>query len=1153
MVFRFSLKINYWAILVRHRFNYKIMMARHRFQFKFKIDSRLYSSVVYFNREICQGFLLLLLFLCGDVELNPGPVKYPCGWCSKSVRSDQESILCDFCQRWYHSKCERLPPSDYTYLCSESDSLEWECSRCALPFTNLNLHSDESSSLDSIILDDNLSSTSTDSVMISALDNDTSLLLDPSNLTQYGEPITSLRSYHCSNSGVIFAHLNINSLIAKLDWIRLILRRCSVDVLALSETKLDDSISNNFLCVEGFELFRNDRSRHGGGVCLYVSSKLCSSSLPAPDSLQNLEVILAEIRLPGKLKSIVGAIYRPPSSSVSIFIDSLSSMLDHIYSASFSDVLLMGDINVDLSSSSKTSTQVSDCLDLLQLKNLITSPTRVTSSTSSLLDVALSSMPSSFTAPASIDASGISDHNLICVARKVHLSSSRPPRFSRKPRSDSSALDFIEDLYHVPWSVISSFTDVNDQWDTWKSLFLDVVNRHFPLSSSRRRKHSSLPWMTKQIIVDIRQRNFYRKASISRKRPLEERRFFNEKYKKQRNVIKYRLRAAKENFFIEKLTLLSHNPARFWSTINCITGRRKVVSDQLPSAGELCDQFASVVGMSQSSERRPRGLLEEDSLETHSQADDVNSSILFNFPLVSSDEVSDLLRRIDVNKASGHDGIDGKFLKMGASAISPSLASLFNTSLQSGVFPDEWKCAKVVPIFKSGSRLDPKNFRPVSLLPIVSKILEHFVFQSLCGYFDKHLLIPDCQFGFRKSRSTQDAMVCLTQDLLSGKDAGLRSAAVFLDVKKAFDTVDHSLLLRGLSSCGVKGKVLAWLSSYLLDRRQFVSVGSTASNLSPVRRGVPQGSKLGPLLFNFFTRNITSVVSSQSSLILYADDACLYSSNETFEGAVTQLQQDINSVTSWYSENLMALNGQKSAFLLFPKFRDTEDTSIYTVSVNNVILSPSPHVRYLGVLIDSRLSWKPQMDNVIRKVGRKIGVLYRCHRLLSNAARLAFVRSVIQPDLDYGAAVWADGSAGVISRLAQIEKRYLRCLAGLRYDDSTASVGGVAALLDLFRLNPIRTRYATQLGMLSYRCLCNSATASVLAAKIGRIQRTGAATRLSASGVNVIRPRTEALRRSPFFRAQTLWNSLPAIIRGSNDPAIFKLGLKNYFNQNSVY
>ena len=184
---------------------------------------------------------------------------------------------------------------------------------------------------------------------------------------------------------------------------------------------------------------------------------------------------------------------------------------------------------------------------------------------------------------------------------------------------------------------------------------------------------------------------------------------------------------------------------------------------------------------------------------------------------------------------------------------------------------------------------------------------------------------------------------------------------------------------------------------------------------------------------------------------------------------------------------------------------------------------------------------------------KKIGVLYRCHRLLSNAARLAFVRSVIQPDLDYGAAVWADGSAGVISRLAQIEKRYLRCLAGLRYDDSTASVGGVAALLDLFRLNPIRTRHATQLGMLSYRCLCNSATASVLAAKIGRIQRTGAATRLSASGVNVIRPRTEALRRSPFFRAQTLWNSLPAIIRGSNDPAIFKLGLKNYFNQNSVY
>ena len=122
-------------------------------------------------------------------------------------------------------------------------------------------------------------------------------VLDPSNLNQYGEPITSLRSYHCSNSGVLFAHLNMNSLIAKLDWIRLILRKCSLDVLALSETKLDDSISNNFLCFEGLELFRKDRSRRGGGVCLYVSRKLCSSPIPAPDSLNNIEVIRAEICL----------------------------------------------------------------------------------------------------------------------------------------------------------------------------------------------------------------------------------------------------------------------------------------------------------------------------------------------------------------------------------------------------------------------------------------------------------------------------------------------------------------------------------------------------------------------------------------------------------------------------------------------------------------------------------------------------------------------------------------------------------------------------------------------------------------------------------------------------------------------------------------
>ena len=288
---------------------------------------------------------------------------------------------------------------------------------------------------------------------------------------------------------------------------------------------------------------------------------------------------------------------------------------------------------------------------------------------------------------------------------------------------DNKVTLFIDALYKAPWFLVSAFTDINDKWDTWKSIFMNVVDDHFPIKSHRRRKFTPLPWMNDSTIKLIRKRDFCRRASISSKRSLEERLLFEREYKQCRNRVKYSLRKAKAEYFRTTFTSLHSQPHRFWKVVNDLVGRGRERSPPSPSVVSLGRQFASVVGtvdeMSLQQTMSPDG------------RDDAGEDLLSSFFSGSEQNVLRLLQNLDVKKACGADGIEARFLKAGASSIAASLADLFNVSLSTGKVPNDWKCSRVTPVFKSGDRSDPVNYRPVSLLSSVSKLLEHFVFCQL--------------------------------------------------------------------------------------------------------------------------------------------------------------------------------------------------------------------------------------------------------------------------------------------------------------------------------------------------------------------------------------------------------------------------------------
>ena len=276
------------------------------------------------------------------------------------------------------------------------------------------------------------------------------------------------------------------------------------------------------------------------------------------------------------------------------------------------------------------------------------------------------------------------------------------------------------------------------------------------------------------------------------------------------------------------------------------------------------------------------------------------------------------LSRLKSNKAVGLDEVDGYFLKIAASAISNSLTTVFNLSISSGIFPDAWKVAKVTPLFKEGSLLDRSNFRPISVLAIVSKILEPHVHSNLYDFLTCHDLLTDSQFGFRCFRSCELALVNLTDTLLANIDQGLLSSLLLIDLKKAFDLVDHTTLLSKLKLYGCSESSLKWFWSYLTNRSQKTTFKGSMSDPLPMSVGVPQGSILGPLFFLIFINDLPFYLSSVSnvSLTMFADDTTILTTGSSVQLVERNLNQLAAEVSAWANINRMALNATKTKSML---------------------------------------------------------------------------------------------------------------------------------------------------------------------------------------------------------------------------------------------
>lgn len=845
---------------------------------------------------------------------------------------------------------------------------------------------------------------------------------------EYHDFILPHQLHFQKNSSTSVLHLNARSAANKQENISNLLNLfCfKFDIIMLTETWYQDS--NSRLYLDGYaDYVLNRIDKRGGGVAIYIASGQ-KYELLADFCKTTCDYEMLTLQ---HLSDIISVVYRPPNGNVFKFMSFFDNLLEYVAANEFR-LVCGGDTNINFLVNSAVSVDFTHRLSSGGFVNLINTPTRVTLSSSTCLDILITNIDTVVEHTGTV-TSDVSDHCPVfmtyCANAKKTFSKSNV--FAIQDLSEKNMDLFKHDISKYDWSFLYEISDVNVAYSKFLSAFLQIYNLHFPFKKLRQTRKIRKPWITQELFKMIKHKDKLYHSFLATRSPE-----VLIMFKKYRNKLNAQLRRARIAYHERMFTdATGKHPDILWNIINKVLGREKhsaapekLIHNKteisgLALANHFNEYFASISAVQQPQQAPPN---------TSSFLSTPNS--LFLNP-TNEYEVFTTFKNLKNSKALDIDDIQIKPVKYVLEYIAPALTHIFNLALQYGIFPEKMKMSRVTVIFKGGDRNDTSNYRPISIIPVFSKGLEKIIFSRVSSFFDRHSVLSDAQFGFRKGRSTETALLTLKEYVLKNIERNLFTLALFIDFSKAFDCINHKILLWKLSQNGLRGIPLTLFESYLTDRKQSVCIRDEKSCFLPIINGVPQGSVLGPLLFNVYVNDITNITTSVQ-FIIYADDTTLLVSGPDSQKLIRQCNDLLVKLSQWSIANCLKINPTKTKVMLF-RAKNKSLTCQQTLLFAGKELQIVDEHKLLGVTFSSHLTWDKHVENICKKLSAITGALSRCRYLLPPKAKLNIYYALFFSHLSYCSLVWGTTGKTNIMKLFLLQKRMIRHIDNMGFLETT--------------------------------------------------------------------------------------------------------------------
>ena len=950
------------------------------------------------------------------------------------------------------------------------------------------------------------------------------------------------------NSGMSFLHINCRSLIGNFDRFRVLTTNLldSFSVIGVSETWLNDD-TFNMVNLPGYNFISNHRrGKTGGGVGLYLGDyfqyKLiqdCNISNP-----EVIESLFVEISNPLGKNIIVGTVYRPPNQNLVSFIEDFNKILS-IISKDNKQCYIMGDFNLDLlhCDHHAYTQEFIDSLFSHMFIPLINKPTRLTSHSATLIDNIFTNC---FTQNIvnGIILNDLSDHLPVFALSSTKFEKpNNETTYYTRDYNDLNIIKFQTKLSQIEWTRVLIGQDPNRLYYVFAEEYYRHFEDCFPLKISKLNscRKSKSPWITKGLLTSVKKKNKLYKKYLANPTPVRD-----SQYKRYKNKLNHLIRISKKTYYDKKFELAKSDLKTTWKLINEVTNLKRkkpslpssfrsnnmTINEPSKIANDFCKYF-SEIGPSLARKIPPTNR------SFHEFLGPTISETIFLKP-TTVNELREICMSFKNGKAPGYDNLPIHIIKKSFELISEPLMLVINSSLEAGLFPDKLKVAKIIPIYKAGEVDTFTNYRPISILSSFSKIYERVMYNRLVEFTNKLEIYYCHQFGFRTNHSTNLALTHLINKIATAIDQKEITASVFLDLSKAFDTLNHDILFSKLERYGIRGVALNWVKSYFNNRTQFVQYNKFSSARIATQCGVPQGSILGPLFFILYINDLPNA-SHLVKPLLFADDTSIcYASSDPIVLA-TVLNEALLNISTWMKANKLSVNIDKTNYIIF---QPTQKKSTYEILLllDDRLITQKKQIKFLGVLLDENLSWKPHINYVCKKVSKSIGVIYRARFNLSKSTKLSLYYTLIYPYLIYCNTIWSSTYVSNLKRLQILQKRIVRLLTSSSFLAHTAPLFKKLKILDINGINS----FCTGIFMYSYH---NKLLPPPFLNLFSTSNQFHNYNTRNADTYRSHACRTNIKQFTMLSRGPKLWNSLPDTVKNAGTLNCFRNRIRKYLLQ----